>query len=261
MTPDPNPEFAGKVAVVTGGAKGIGAATALRLHAGGAAVAVLDVDDAAASIVAPLGARGLHVRCDVSLGDEVERAIDLVASRFGGIDLLVNNAGIQRYGTVTGTSEALWDEVMNVNLKSAFLCARAALPRMLARSGGVVINVSSVQAFLSQEQVAAYTTAKTALLGLTRSIAVDYAPRVRSMAVCPGTIDTPMLRWAVDQSPDPAAVMAECVAMHPLRRIGRPEEVADLIAYLCGERAAFMTGQYVRMDGGLGLKVGGSKRS
>ena len=247
-----------RVAVVTGGAKGIGAATARLLRDAGARVALLDTDEAGAALAAELG--GLFVRCDVSRGAEVAAAFARVREAFGGVDVLVNNAGIQRYGTVTETSEAAWDEVLGVNLKSAFLCAHEALPMMQARGGGVVVNVASVQAFITQQSVAAYTTSKTALLGLTRSIAVDYAPGVRCVAVCPGTVDTPMLRWAVAQSPDPEDVMAEVHEMHPLKRIGTPEEIAALIVYLCSDAAAFITGQAFRIDGGLGLSIGGSRR-
>ena len=120
--------------------------------------------------------------------------------------------------------------------------------------------MSSVQAFISQQNVAAYTTSKTALLGLTRSIAVDFAPAIRCVAVCPGTIDTPMLRDAIQLSPNPAAVLQECNDMHLSGRIGTPEEVAALIGFLAGDSAGFMTGQAVRIDGGLGISIPGSKR-
>lgn len=252
--------FDDKVAVVTGAAKGIGAATARLFHEGGARVALLDTDDAGAQLAEELGERALFVRCDVARAADVTAAFARVTQRFGGVDVLVNNAGIQRYGSVTETTEALWDEVMNVNLKSAFLCAQQALPSMLARGGGVVVNVASVQSFITQQRVAAYTTGKTALLGLTRSIAVDYAPTVRCVAVCPGTVDTPMLRWAAEQSPDPEEVYGEVRQMHPLGRIAQPEEVAGLIGYLASERAGFITGQAYRIDGGLGLSIGGSIR-
>ena len=252
--------FTDRIAVVTGAAKGIGAATAALLAREGARVALLDTDEAGAETAAALGEPARFFRCDVSQSAEVEAAFAGVMEAFGGVDVLVNNAGVQRYGTVPQTDEALWDEVMGVNLKSAFLCAKAALPSMLARGRGVVVNVASVQAFISQQSVAAYTTSKTALLGLTRSIAVDYAPAVRCVAVCPGTVDTPMLRWAVNQSPDPDEVMREVHAMHPLQRIATPEEVASLIGYLASDDAAFITGQAFRIDGGLGLSIGGSKR-
>ena len=131
---------------------------------------------------------------------------------------------------------------------------------MLAKGKGVVINVSSVQAFITQNNVAPYTTSKTAMLGLTRSIAVDYAPNIRSVAVCPGTVDTPMLRDALQLSPDPEAVYQECVDMHLAKRICSPEEVAELIVFLASDKAPFITGQAIRIDGGLGLMVAGSKR-
>ena len=180
--------------------------------------------------------------------------------KFGSIDVLVNNAGIQRYGTVTETSEGEWDLVMNVNLKSAFLCSKYAIPHMIEAGGGVIVNVASVQSFLSQHNVAAYTSAKSALLGLTRSIAVDYSPTIRSVAVCPGTIDTPMLRDALALSPEPDQVMQECIDMHLMKRIGTPEEVANLIVFVSSPKAAFITGQAIRIDGGLGITIPGSKK-
>lgn len=249
-----------RIVVVTGAAKGIGAATVRAFVREGDLVVGLDIESPAESLSAELGEKAVFLRCNTASREDVEKAFTQIAGDWGTAECLINNAGIQRYGTVTETEESLWDEVMNGNLKSAYLCARSALPGMEKRGGGVVINVSSVQAFLSQARVAAYTTSKTALLGLTRSIAVDYAPRIRCMAVCPGTVDTPMLRWAIEQSPDPEEVYQECVAMHPLQRIAAPEEVADLIVYLCSSKAAFMTGQAVRIDGGLGLSIAGSAR-
>ena len=246
-------------AVVTGGAKGIGGATASRFLEEGASVVVLDVDaENARALVEPYGPRGLFIQCDVSNADQVRAAFDQISTQMGAVDILVNNAGIQRYSTVTETSDEEWDLVMNVNLKSAFLCARAAIPLMQQRGSGVVINVASVQSFITQRRVAPYVTSKTALLGLTRSIAVDYAPEIRAVAVCPGTVDTPMLQWAANQSPDPDEIYREVREMHPLQRIAKPIEVADLILYLASPRAAFVTGQAFRIDGGLGLMISGS---
>jgi NAD(P)-dependent dehydrogenase (short-subunit alcohol dehydrogenase family) len=251
--------FQDRVAVVTGAAKGMGKAIAEALFREGASVAGLDVDPVGGAVTDAFGDRGRFVRCDVARAGEVEKAFEEVRRCFGGVDILINNAGIQYYGTVTETTEAEWDTVLNINLKSAFLCARQAIPSMLERGRGVVINVASVQSFMSQNKVAAYTTSKTALLGLSRSIAVDYAPRIRCIAVCPSTVDTPMLQDAVRESPDPGEVLRECDEMHLMKRIARPEEIAELVVFLCSDKAAFMTGQPVRIDGGLGVTILGSK--
>ena len=250
--------FENKVAVVTGASKGIGEATAGLFLREGARVGLLDVDASGEALAAEHGDRALFVRCDVSKGGEVASAFSRLLEHFGGVDLLVNNAGIQAYGTVTSTTEEEWDRVLAINLKSAFLCAHHALPSMLERGAGVVVNVSSVQGFITQENVAAYSTSKTAMLGLTRTIAVDYAPKIRCVAVCPGSVDTPMLRWSINQAPDPRALEDVLNAMHPLDRIARPEEVAELIAFLCSDQAGFITGQAYRIDGGLGLSIPGT---
>lgn len=249
-----------KTAVITGGAKGIGGACSRLFHQNGWQVAILDLDGKGAELSKELGTGALFIQCDVSIGDRVKAAFEKIVDQLGGVDALVHSAGIQRYSTVTETSEEEWDLVMNANLKSAFLCAKYAIPEMQKRGGGLVTLVSSVQAFISQNNVAPYTTAKTAILGLTRSIAVDYGPEVRSVAICPGTVDTPMFRSSIAESPDPAEVYQECVDMHLTQRIGTPEEIAELIHFLAEGKAAFITGQAIRIDGGLGIKIGGSKR-
>lgn len=248
-------EFKNKTVVISGGSKGIGEACAMAFHRDGANVAVLD-------LVEPtfIDDRIMYIDCDVSVSAAVDTAMKAVYKKFGSIDYLINNAGIQRYGSVTETSEEDWDLVMNVNLKSYYLCARFAIPFMKQSGNGAVINVSSVQAFVTQQNVSAYATAKTAILGLTRSIAIDYAPAIRCVAVCPGTIDTPMLRNSLALSPDPDAVMKECEDMHLLKRIGKPEEVAATIKFLCSDAAAFITGESIRVDGGLGIMIEGSKK-
>ena len=249
--------YQNKTVVITGGAKGIGAATAQLFFDAGANVAVLDVAADTSNINKE---RWMFLQCDVSNETAVQSAFESISQNFGSADFLINNAGIQRYGSVTETPTDEWDLVMNINLKSFYLCAKYAIPFMQKKQKGVVINVASVQAFLSQQKVAAYTTAKSAILGLTRSIAVDYSPQIRCVAVCPGTIDTPMLRDAIALSPDPDEVMQECIDMHLTKRIGTPEEVAELILYLCDDKASFITGQAIRIDGGLGITIQGSKR-
>lgn len=254
-------EFTGKHVVVTGGVKGIGRACVDVFIRDGASVSILDIDPAGANLEAGSAGKIRFFLCDVSQFSAIEKSINGAIQHFGDIDVLVNNAGVNRYATVTDTSEEEWDFVMNVNLKSAFAASKFAIPSMIQKGGGVVVNVSSVQAFLSQSQVAAYTTSKTAMLGLTRSIAVDYGPRIRCVAVCPGTINTPMLQAAIRESPDPDEVFRECEEMHLVKKVGDPVEVGEFIAFLASSKASFMTGQAFRIDGGLGVSVGGSKRA
>lgn len=250
-------QYKNTTAVITGGSKGIGASCARLFFEAGANVAVLDISEDSSGINDD---RWFYIPCDVSKSLDVSNAMQAIIKKFGNIEYLVNNAGIQRYGSVTYTSEEEWDLVMNVNLKSLFLCSKYALPYMEENKKGVIINISSVQAFVSQRIVAAYTTAKTAILGLTRSIAVDYAPHIRCVAVCPGTIDTPMLRESFALSPNPDVVLQECIDMHPAGRIGIPDDVGELVLFLCSDKASFITGQAIRVDGGLGITIGGSKR-
>lgn len=250
-----------KHAIITGGAKGVGAACCRVLAREGYRISIFDIDrEAGRDLEQELGPSALFQNCDVSDGRQVQSAVERAIAEFGEVELLVNNAGIQLYGSITETSEEAWDRLMNINLKSFFLCSKECIPSMQRNGKGVIINVSSVQAFISQKNVAAYTTAKTAILGFTRSIAVDYSPQIRSVAICPGTIDTPLLRNALAESPDPEQVFAECEEMHLLKRVGRPEEVAELIAFAAGDKAGFMTGQAIRIDGGLGIEIAGSKR-
>lgn len=249
--------YQNKTVVITGAAKGIGASTARLFFEAGANVALLDITKDESGIC---NDRWLFINCDISSEGQVKETFEKIQTHFGSVDILVNNAGIQRYGTVTETSSEEWDLVMNVNLKSLFLCSKYAIPFMLQNKKGVIVNIASVQAFVSQPKVAAYTTAKTAILGLTRSIAVDYSPYIRCVAVCPGTIDTPMLRDSFALSPDPNEVLQECIDMHPVKRIGTSDEVAELVMYLSDDKASFITGQAIRIDGGLGITIQGSKK-
>lgn len=251
-------EFQDKTVVVTGGGKGIGAACAKVFFDAGANVVVLDKDSDTNGIT---DERWLVLQCDVSIEAQVMEAAEKVWQRFNSVHYLVNNAGIQRYGTVVDTTADEWDKVMNINLKSYFLCSKYFIPLMQKSGSGVVINVASVQAFVSQKNVAAYTTAKTAILGLTRSIAIDFAPNIRCVAVCPGTIDTPMVRKSFSLSPNPDEVLQECIDMHPIGRIGTPEDVAEVVKFMCDDKAGFITGQYIRVDGGLGITINGSKKA
>lgn len=252
--------FKDKVAVVTGGGSGIGRACAFEFAAGGAHVAVVDCDAASGERVAGeiTGSRAAFFRADLSLAADAERAMGEAVKRFGGIDILVNNAGIQRYGNVATLTEAEWDEVLNANLKSAFLASKFAIPEMIRRGGGAVVITGSVQSVTAQRNSAHYVVSKHGLLGLARSIAIDFAKdNIRANCVLPGAIDTPMLRWAASLDPHPERVIEACNHLHALGRMGKPEEVARVIAFLASDEASFMTGSAVMVDGGLLTPAGG----
>ncbi|WP_428232685.1 glucose 1-dehydrogenase [Flavobacterium sp.] len=253
--------FENKIVVVTGGAKGIGIACVRVFHENKAHVVILDIDEDQGNRYAKeLGDRALFIKTDVSKEEDVINAIEKIIATFGDIDVLVNNAAVQYYSTVTESSVEQWDRTMAVNVRGGFICAKYAIPSMQRKGKGVIINMSSVQAFVSQHQVASYVTSKTAQIGLTRSIAIDYGPAIRCIAVCPGTVDTPLLRDLLSQSADPAKVLKECEEMHLVKRIASPVEIADFVAYLTSDNASFITGEAFRIDGGLGITIPGSKQ-
>ena len=251
--------------IVTGAAGGIGLATARLLHARGASVALVDMNAReGAEALASFDSVGDDVRAifiEANLIDDGEAAgaVARAVGTFGGFDGLVNNAGIQRYGTAEETSPALWREVLDANLTSAFTMARLSLPHLRRRGGGSIVNVGSVQSRASQRGAVAYVTSKHALLGLTRALAVDHAhERIRATCVCPGTVDTPMFRHTMSLDPDPSSVLAACEGMIPTGRIARPEEIAEVIAFLLSDAASFITGAGVDVDGGLLAMINGA---
>jgi len=254
-------DFTGKVAIVTGGAMGIGEATARKLAGLGALVAILDVNGDAgprsAAAITNNGGISAFFRCNVSIAKEVSQAVDAVVKQYGAIDILVSNAGIQLYGDAITTSEEEWDRLMAINLKGCFLVAKYAVPHMIEHGGAIVI-VGSVQSMTAISNSIAYVASKHGLLGLTRAMSLDYAQRgIRVNCVCPGAIDTPMLRWAAGLSDDPDKVIQTCNRMHPVGHIGKPEEVADAIAYLASSMASFITGAALLVDGGMLVPSGG----
>jgi NAD(P)-dependent dehydrogenase (short-subunit alcohol dehydrogenase family) len=254
-------EFAGKTAIITGGATGIGFAAARLMAARGARVGILGHEAAAvAEACASLGAAAFPLVADVADPAALEAAFARFDDSGMTLTTLVCSAGIQPYGTAETMPVAVWDQVINVNLRGAFLAGKHAVPRMRAGGGGSIVMVSSVQASATQNNVTAYSTSKGGMLALTRAMAVDHAlDGIRVNTVSPGCIDAPMTRFAASQNAEPGAEQALIDTWgraQPLGRVGRPEEVAEVIAFLASDRASFCTAAEFRVDGGLLAKLG-----
>jgi len=256
-------EFAGRVALVTG-TTGIGRAIAKRFAAGGGQVVACGIEPAGNEELARDAAKvGLTLQvesCDVTKLDEVRSVITKTVSRFGGLDIVVNAAAIHPFGTVVETDLATWSRCMTVNVGSIYLLGHLCIPEMKKRGGGAIINVASVQGYACQRGVAAYATSKGAIHSLTRALALDHAgDNIRVNSISPGSIRTPMLaRSAAHFAPDlpEDEAFARFGAAHPLGRIGTPEEVAELAAFLASDKAGFCTGGDYLVDGGLLAGIG-----
>lgn len=245
----------GKVALVTGGASGIGQATALLFAREGAAVTVVDLDGAgaekAARAIAAAGGQALAIQADVARPEDCARAVEQTAATFGRLDILFNNAGIVRRASVVESSVEDWDRVIAVNLRSVFLMSRAALPVMIAGGGGAIINTGSGWGLKGGRQAAAYCASKGAVVNLTRAMALDHgAQNIRVNCVCPGDTDTPMLRHEARQLGQPEERFLAEAAERPLGRIGTPEEIAQAVLFLASDAASFITGAVLAVDGG-----------
>jgi NAD(P)-dependent dehydrogenase (short-subunit alcohol dehydrogenase family) len=238
-----------KVAVVTGSSRGTGLAVVRKLCAEGARV----VSVSRSGAVSEKGdAAVFHVTADISTPDGARRVCDAARRRFGRLDALINNAGVIRDGNVEETDVETWDEVMAVNARGPFLCAKYAIPYMREIGGGVIVNVSSINAEWAQPDLAAYCASKAALLALTRSIAVDYAHEgIRSTCVCPSYIRTELLEQYYDDQDDPALARQVAAEMHPIGRVAEPEDIAALVAWLASDEATYLTGHPIWIDGGL----------
>ncbi|MBI3303428.1 MAG: SDR family oxidoreductase [Deltaproteobacteria bacterium] len=247
-------KLTGQVAIVTGGGSGQGRATALLFAQEGAKVVVGDINDKGAAETARLinrneGGQATAVKVDVTKTDEVHGMVDTALAHYGRLDILINNAGATLWKGIAETTEAEWDRILNTNLKSVFLCCKAAIPAMRKSGGGSIVNIASVAGLVGLPQHFAYCAAKAGVIHLTKSLALDHGrENIRINCICPGGVRTPMLNEVIDIN-DPAQV--ERVArQHALGRIAEPEEIARVSLFLCSPDASFMTGAAVPVDGG-----------
>lgn len=245
--------FSGKVALVTGGAAGIGEATAHAFAAQGARVVVSDIDEAGGQAVVDgiraAGGEAVFFRCNVVSADEVKALMESVIGHYGRLDCAFNNAGIEiEQDKLADGKEEVFDSIMDVNVKGVWQCMKYEIPLMLANGGGAIVNTASVAGLGAAPKMSIYSASKHAVLGLTRSAAVEYGKKgIRINAVCPAVIDTEMFRRAAALDPRKAEFAA---AMHPVGRIGKAEEIASAVLYLCSEGAGFTTGIALPVDGG-----------
>ena len=253
-------EFDGKVVIVTGGAKGIGAGISKAFAGAGALVAAVDIDEAAGENIAAAG-EGLagelrFFNADVSQGDTCRQLVADVVAAWGGVDVLCNNVGIQpvpSYVPAHELPDELWDRIIDVNLKSHFLMTKYCAPIMMERGGGVIINTASVQGLQSAQSISAYAASKGGVLSLTRQLALEYAAHgIRVVAVNPGGIETPLVDEAVEAfGMNRDSFMEGFGKMHPIGRYGQPADIANAMLFLASEQASFITGEYLCVDGGL----------
>ncbi|MEO5598733.1 MAG: SDR family oxidoreductase [Novosphingobium sp.] len=250
--------FGGKVVLITGGGSGIGSATAKRITDEGGRVVLMGRREAPLKAVAE-ACQGLAVVGDTTKLADIERAVDRATEVFGGLDILVVSAGVEQFGSVESVSLEEWRRTFAINLDGAMLAAKAAIPAMRARGGGAIVLVSSVASLVGAPSYAAYCASKAGLSGLNRSLAFDYGPEnIRCNAICPGwTLTELAIREigdiAREKGIDPRQLQHDLTKVYPLRRMGRPEEMAAVIAFLASEDASFVTGTMLSADGGGGI--------
>ena len=245
----------GKVALITGGASGIGKATAILFARHGSAVALADINAAgAAQVVTEIqaeGGRALFIKCDVTQAADCQAAVQATMEAFGQLDILFNNAGVIRRADVTGTSEEDWDLVLGVNLKSIFLMSKVVVPVMAQAGGGAIINTSSGWGLRGGARAVSYCAAKGAVVNMTRAMAIDHGQQnIRVNCICPGDTDTPMLRDEARQLGQAEVEFLAEAAQRPLGRYAQPEEIAQGVLYLASPAASYVTGSALVIDGG-----------
>jgi NAD(P)-dependent dehydrogenase (short-subunit alcohol dehydrogenase family) len=244
-----------RVVLITGGGTGIGRASAEACAAHGALVALAgrrpEPLEEAALAIRDRGGSAIAITGDVGVADDAARMVRETLREFKQLDVLVNCAGQELVANVVDTSEEWWDRVIDTNLKGVYLLSREALPHMIERQSGVIINVASQLAFVGAANFAAYTASKGGVINLTRSMALDHAKdRIRVNALCPGAVDTPLLRRQFEDSLGPQGTLEDLINLHPVGRLGRPEEIACATVFLASDESSFMTGSMLVMDGG-----------
>jgi NAD(P)-dependent dehydrogenase (short-subunit alcohol dehydrogenase family) len=253
MAANQNGSYAGKVAFVTGAGSGIGRATALAFAREGASVVVSDISERGnqetVRMIEELDERALAVRCDVTRTGDVKAALDRTVETFGRLDVAFNNAGVEQEEAATAQlAEEVWDRVIDIDLRGVFLCMKHEIPLMLEQGGGAIVNTSSGAGVKGFPMGAAYVAAKHGVIGLTRSAALDYAQaNIRINAVCPGIIETQMMDRVTGDTPEGRQ---QVISQEPIGRMGKPEEIAEAVLWLCSEAASFVVGHAMVVDGG-----------
>ncbi|WCK53236.1 SDR family oxidoreductase [Aneurinibacillus sp. Ricciae_BoGa-3] len=253
-------KLAGKVAVVTGAGSGIGEAIAKRLSAEGATVAICDIDEAGGKRVVQEieehGSQAEFFRLDVTKEKEVQAIVETVAREYQKIDIMVNNAGVGKAGTVLEQTEEDWDLMMSVNAKGAFLGCKYAVKQMLTQeTKGSIVNIASVAGIVGVLNRAGYCASKAAIVGLTKSVASDFAETgIRVNSISPGTIESPWIKKILADHPEPEKTRIQMQKRQPIGRMGTPEEIANLVLFLASDEASFITGSNIIADGGLTVR-------
>ncbi|WP_455286352.1 SDR family NAD(P)-dependent oxidoreductase [[Eubacterium] cellulosolvens] len=252
-------ELEGKVAIVTGGNSGIGRAISEVFAREKARVVVgarnVETGSQTVQAIQKEGGTAAFVRTDVQDSSQVKHLVEEAVARYGTVDILCHSAGTELVKLLVDTTEEEWDTVMNTNVRGAYLVSKYALPYMIAKREGVIINISSQLGFVGFERFSAYCASKGAIIQLTKAMALEYAKYgIRINCVCPGAIDTPMVERELGHFQDPDETMRKIVTDHPIGRIGRPEEVAEVVLFLASERSSFIIGESVIVDGGYIIK-------